>query len=91
MEVTGTLKVGGDPDVLAFDPGWQRLYVATEEDGLWAYRVRGRHLVIEGRLDFPHAHTVSVDTATHLVYLPLQSVDGRPVLRILAGAIGRDN
>lgn len=91
MEVTGTLKVGGDPDVLAFDPGSQRLYVATEEDGLWAYRVHGRKLFFEGRLDFPHAHTVSVDTGTHLVYLPLQSVDRRPMLRILSAAIVPNN
>jgi DNA-binding beta-propeller fold protein YncE len=86
MQVTGTVAVGEDPDVLAFDPGMHRLYVATEAGGLWVYRVRERRLLIEGRLDFPHAHTVSVDSATHLVYLPLQDVGGRPLLRILAGA-----
>jgi len=86
MRVTRTLRVGAEPDVLAFDPEWQRLYVATEGGGLWVYRVRGRGLVTEGRLDLPHAHTVSVDPATHLVYLPLQDVEGRPVLRILSGA-----
>lgn len=86
MRVTGTLRVRADPDVLAFDPGWQRLYVATESCGLWVYRRRGRGLVTERRLDLPHAHTVSVDPATHLVYLPLQDVEGRPVLRILSGA-----
>jgi hypothetical protein len=59
--------------------------VATEAGGLWAYRVRERSLDVEGVLALPHAHTVSVDTATHLVYLPLQDVGGRPVLRILAG------
>ena len=85
MQVTGTVKVGEDPDVLAFDPEWRRLYVATEADGLWVYRVRERQLVTEGRLDLPHAHTVSVDPASHLVYLPLQDLNGRPVLRILSG------
>lgn len=87
MKVTGTVMVGDDPDVLAFDPGWHRLYVATESGGLWVYRLRERHLLIEGRLDLPHAHTVSVDPATHLVYLPLQSLNGRPVLRIMS-AVG---
>jgi hypothetical protein len=28
---------------------------------------------------------VSVDSSTHLVYLPLQNLEGRPVLRILSG------
>jgi hypothetical protein len=31
----------------------------------------------------PNTHTISVDTPTHLVYLPLKSVGGRPVLRIM--------
>jgi chromate transporter len=85
MQVTETLKVGEDPDVLAFDPEWRRLYVATEGGGLWVYRVRGRSLVIEAVLKIPHAHTVAVDGPTHLVYLPLENVGGRPVLRILRG------
>jgi YVTN family beta-propeller protein len=85
MQVTATVKVGEDPDVLAFDPQWQRLYVATEGGGLWIYRVQDRGLVTEGVLDLPRGHTVSVDSSTHLVYLPLQNVEGRPVLRILSG------
>jgi hypothetical protein len=35
-----------------------------------------------GELSAAHAHTVAVDR-THRVYLPLENVDGRPVLRIL--------
>jgi hypothetical protein len=31
----------------------------------------------------PHAHSVAVDPTTHLVYVPLEDVGGRPVLRIL--------
>jgi DNA-binding beta-propeller fold protein YncE len=85
MQVTATVKVGEDPDVLAFDPEWHRLYVATEGSGLWVYRVQERRLVTEGALNFPHAHTVSVDTSTHLLYLPLQNVEGRPILRLLSG------
>jgi hypothetical protein len=85
MQVVSVVKVGEDPDVLAFDPAWERLYVGTEADGLWIYRVQERRLVPEGALDLPHAHTVSVDTSTHLVYLPLQNVEGRPILRLLSG------
>ena len=86
MQVTATVEVGEDPDVLAFDPQWRRLYVATEGGGLWVYRVLERHLLTEGALNLPHAHTVSVDTSTHLLYLPLQNVDGRPILRLLSAA-----
>jgi hypothetical protein len=34
----------------------------------------------------PHAHSVAVDPATHLVYFPLENVGGQPVLRIMAPA-----
>lgn len=85
MQVTASVKVGADPDVLAFDPEWHRLYVATEGGGLWVYRVEERGLVTDGALALPHAHTVSVDTASHLLYVPLENVQGRPVLRLLAG------
>ena len=85
MQVTGTFPVGEDPDVLAFDPGWRRLYVGTEGGGLWVYRLDEGGLVNEARLDLPHAHTVSVDSSTHLVYLPLENLEGRPLLRILRG------
>ncbi len=30
----------------------------------------------------PNAHTIAVDSDTHRVYLPLENIDGRPVLRI---------
>ena len=76
---------GGDgPDVLAFDPGPGRLYVAPESGTVSTFRVRGRDLVHAGDLRIPHAHTVAVDPATHLVYFPLQEVNGRPLLRIMA-------
>jgi hypothetical protein len=28
------------------------------------------------------AHTIAVDSSTHRVYLPLENIDGKPVLRI---------
>ena len=34
----------------------------------------------------PNAHSVSVDPATHVVYMPLTDVGGRPVLRELVPA-----
>lgn len=85
MAVVDVEPVGPGPDVFALDPTWHRLYVATESGGLWVYQVQGKRLTAIGVLDLPHAHTVSVDAVTHLVYLPLQNLDGRPVMRILAG------
>ena len=43
-------------------------------------------LVFEGEMVMPHAHTVCVDPATHLVYFPLENLDGHPILRIMAPA-----
>jgi len=85
MKVTGSASVGADPDVLAFDPGWRRLYVASEGGVVSVFTEVGGSLVHEGDVVLPHAHSVAVDPRTHLVYLPLQDLDGRPVLRIMAG------
>jgi DNA-binding beta-propeller fold protein YncE len=84
MRVVGRLPVGEDPDVLAFDPGWHRLYVGAESGEVTVFIERDGGLAPEGQITMPHAHTVAVDPRTHLVYFPLQSVDGRPLLRIMA-------
>jgi DNA-binding beta-propeller fold protein YncE len=83
MRIVDRHRVGKDPDVLAFDPGWGRLYVASESGEVSVFTLRGRALVSDGNVVLPHAHTVSVDPRTHRVYLPLASVEGKPVLRIL--------
>jgi plastocyanin len=77
--------VGQDPDVLAFDPAMRRLYVASESGVVAVFEERGRS-VRKIAQDFlaEHAHSVAVEPATHLVYFPLEDVDGRPVLRIMA-------
>lgn len=83
MKVLATYPVGEDPDVLAFDPGLKLVYVSAESGQVTVFRVNGKALVALGGFFTPHAHTVSVDPATHLVYFPLQDVDGHPVLRIM--------
>ena len=82
MKPLQQLKVGDDPDVLAWDPSWRRLYVAAESGVVSAFRLEGTTLESLGEIRAPHAHTVSVDPRTHLVYLPLENIGGRPVLRI---------
>lgn len=90
MRVLETHKVGDGPDVLAFDPSWRRLYVSSESGGVTVFTevaagAPGKRLVRDGDIAMPHAHTVAVDPRSHLVYFPLENVDGRPILRIMAG------
>ena len=82
MRVVGQHTVGEGPDVLAWDADWRRLYVASEGGLLSAFWFDGATLEPAGEIRAPHAHTVSVDPRTHRVYLPLENVGGRPVLRI---------
>ena len=82
-QVLAIYAVGKDPDVLAFDPGLKLLYVSAESGNVTVFRENGKALVNVGSLSMPHAHTVSVDPDTHLVYFPLQNLNGKPVLRIM--------
>jgi DNA-binding beta-propeller fold protein YncE len=84
MKVIATHAVGDGPDVLAWDAEWRRLYVACEGGVVNVFEADGKELRALGEYRAPHAHTVSVDPTTHRVYLPLESVNGRPVLRVLA-------
>ena len=85
-QVLATYPVGKDPDVLAFDPGLKLLYVSAESGDVRVFQETGKSLKAFGQLSMPHAHTVSVDPDTHLVYFPLQNVNGKPVLRIMEPA-----
>lgn len=83
-QVTQVFSTGDGPDVVAFDPTLERLYVATESDVVSIFQLHERTLekVVDESIA-PNAHTISVDPKTHLVYVPLKNVGGRPVLRIL--------
>lgn len=82
MRITQNIKVPDDPDVLAWDPSWHRLYVGSESGALSAFWLDRKTLRPISEVRAANAHTVSVDPRTHLVYLPLENVKGRPVLRI---------
>ena len=83
MKMLSSYEVGDDPDVLAFDPGLKRLYVSAESGTVTIFQYRNRKLVLLGSLNMPHAHTVAVDPQTHLVYFPLENINGHPLLRIM--------
>ncbi len=86
MKMLSSYEVGDDPDVLAFDPGLKRLYVSSESGTVTIFQSRNRKLALLGSLNMPHAHTVAVDPQTHLVYFPLENIDGHPLLRIMRPA-----
>lgn len=79
-------QVGEDPDVLAFDTGLDRLYVSAESGTVTVLQENDRDLRQVEQFQMPHAHTVSVDSNTHLVYFPLENLGGHPVLRIMRPA-----
>jgi DNA-binding beta-propeller fold protein YncE len=83
MKILSTYEVGEDPDVLAYDPVLKRLYVSAESGTVTIFQSHGKSLGLLGSLEMPHAHTVSVDPKTHLVYFPLENIDGHPILRIM--------
>ena len=86
MQVGPPFSVGKDPDVLAFDNGTKRLYVSAESGQIKVFHEADRTLQLVGELRMPHAHTVAVDPKTHLVYFPLEDLNGKPVLRIMEWA-----
>jgi DNA-binding beta-propeller fold protein YncE len=83
MKLMSVHQVGEDPDVLAFDPDLKRLYVSAESGTVSVFQESDKRLDLIGQFNMPHAHTVSVDPKTHLVYLPLENVQGQPLLRIM--------
>ena len=85
MHVLSAHDVGGDPDVLAFDPGLRRLYAASESGVVTVFTLEGKELRLLGGKFLAHeAHSVAVDPTTHLVYFPLQNIQGRGVLRVMS-------
>jgi len=77
--------VGSDPDVLAFDPGLSRLYVAAESGVVAVFDEKGTSVQKLGQAKLAEAaHTVAVDVTTHRVFFPLEKIHGHPVLRVMA-------
>lgn len=87
MKTITSLKIPAEPDVLAFDEGLQRLYIGCESGAVAVFEESEGSLSSLGVYRAPHAHTVAVDPSSHKVYLPLQDIGGKPVLRILSPAV----
>ena len=74
MKIIGRTTVGQSPDVLAFDTSLRRLYVSAESGtvAVFAEHAHGLEKLAEGFLA-ANAHTVAVDSSTHLVYFALEN------------------
>ena len=80
--VTGSNPVGDGPDVLAYDLGAHRLYVAAESGEVSVLDERDGKLRVVGSDHLADgAHVVALDRATHHSYYPIPAgSSGRPTL-----------
>jgi DNA-binding beta-propeller fold protein YncE len=81
-QIVDTQRVGKDPDVLAYEPGAGRLYVAAESGWLTILDQHDRRLTVTGRAYLADgAHVVAVDPITHRSYYPIpHGHDGKAAL-----------
>ncbi len=79
------LPLADGPDVIKFDPGLQRIYVACYSGAISVFHQddADHYRKVE---DFPvqHAvHSLAIDPSTHRVYTPEQEEDGKPAARMI--------
>ena len=78
------LPMASGPDVIKFDPGLKRIYVACGSGAITVFQMDDpdHYRKLE---DFPvqkKVHSLAVDTETHRVYAPEQEADGKAVARM---------
>jgi DNA-binding beta-propeller fold protein YncE len=78
------LPMASGPDVIKFDPGLKRIYVACGSGAISVFQMDDpdHYRKLE---DFPvqkKVHSLAVDPETHRVYAPEQEADGKPVARM---------
>jgi DNA-binding beta-propeller fold protein YncE len=79
------LPMAGGPDVIKFDSGLKRIYVACSSGAISVFQMDDpdHYRKLE---DFPvqkKVHSLAVDADTHRVYAPEQEEDGKAVARML--------
>jgi DNA-binding beta-propeller fold protein YncE len=78
------LPMASGPDVIKFDPGLKRIYVACSGGAISVFQMDDpdHYRKLE---DFPvqkKVHSLAVDAETHRVYAPEQEADGKGVARM---------
>ena len=78
------LPLAAGPDVIKFDPGLGRIYVACFSGAISVFHEDdANHYRKLEDFPVPHAvHSLAVDLETHKVYMPEQEEDGKPVARM---------
>jgi DNA-binding beta-propeller fold protein YncE len=81
-QILGSARVGDDPDVLAYDAGMHRLYVACESGWVTVLDLHDRSLAVTASSRLADgAHVVALDAETHHTYYPVPAgTDGHPAL-----------
>jgi len=84
-EVIQDLALPGGGDVVKYDPGLRRIYVACYSGAITVIQMDDPNH-FRKVADVPaqkKAHSLAVDFATHRVYVPLQEDDGAPASRLV--------
>jgi len=83
--VVTTLPMADGPDVIKFDPGLKRVYVACYSGAISVFQEDDPDHFRKLE-DFPvqaKVHSLAVDEQTHRVYAPEEQEDGKPVARMI--------
>ncbi|HEV2289172.1 MAG TPA: hypothetical protein VGR81_09495 [Candidatus Acidoferrales bacterium] len=82
------LPMAGGPDVIKFDPGLRRIYVACYSGAISIFHEDDpNHYTKIEDFKVQHAvHSLAVDPETHRVYTPEQEENGKPVARMIVYA-----
>ncbi len=78
------LPMASGPDVIKFDPGLKRVYVACGSGAISVFQMDDpdHYRKLEDFLVQKKVHSLAVDPETHRVYAPEQEADGKAVARM---------
>lgn len=83
--VITTLPMADGPDVIKFDPGLKRIYVACYSGAISVFQEDDpdHFRKLEDFPVQPKVHSLAVDEQTHRVYAPEEQENGKPVARMI--------
>jgi YVTN family beta-propeller protein len=83
-QIVANFWVGREPDVLGYDANLSQVYVASESGVLSIFKVAATAVtkIGEGFVG-ENAHSLSVDPASHEIYLPLKNANHHSAMRVM--------
>ena len=81
----GFLPMASGPDVIKFDPGLKRIYVACSSGAISVFQMDDpdHYRKLEDFRVQKKVHSLAVDPETHRFYAPEQEEDGNAVARMV--------